>query len=177
MFLTMNIIKNQPGTRLPRERLKLGLIKYTFVNISSLTAGEKDLLNAFKSSTNMEISVDSHNEKYTHDLFYIAPIYHKKFSNLSKIIVLDIDLAFGASIKKVWREFSKFRKGQCIGLAPDLSPHYWYKLETWRQDNPDSKFGQPGPYQGFNTGVALYNLHCLRHSLKYNTYLEPEQVI
>ena len=37
MFLTMNIIKNQPGTRIQRERLKLGLIKYTFVSTHCTT--------------------------------------------------------------------------------------------------------------------------------------------
>ena len=40
------------------------------------------------------------NRKYTRDLFYIAPFYHKEMpEEIKKLIVLDIDLEFRFGIK------------------------------------------------------------------------------
>ena len=79
--------------------------------------------------------------------------------------------------RELWREFLSFSPGQCIGLAPDLSPHYWHRLDTYRKRKPDTELGRPGPStQGFNSGVALYDLECLRSSREYSDQLRPEQV-
>ena len=66
---------------------------------------------------------------------------------------------------------------QCIGLASDLSPHYRHRLARYRRDHPSTEAGLPGPgRQGFNTGVALYDLSCLRASEEYSAALDPGTV-
>ena len=66
---------------------------------------------------------------------------------------------------------------QCIGLASDLSPHYRHRLARYRRDHPSTEAGLPGPgRQGFNTGVALYDLGCLRASEEFSAALDPGQV-
>ena len=35
--------------------------------------------------------------RFDHDLFYVAPFYHKFFPDIDKIIVLDLDLEFRLS--------------------------------------------------------------------------------
>ena len=177
-FLTMNIIaKEDYHTRKRRKNLKLGRIRASYVDVTSLVSGEEELLSVFKANTDTDILNSPGNIKYFSTLFYIAPLYHKKFSALSRLVLLDTDLMFQSSIRDLWRQFLAFSPGQCIGLAPDLSPHYWHRLETLRGQRPDTDLGRPGPSsQGFNSGVALYDLSCLRDSQEYNEQLKPEQV-
>ena len=174
----MNIIaKEDYHARKRRKNLKLGRYRASYVNIDSLVSGEDELLSVFKANTDLDILNSPGNMKYFSTLFYIAPLYHKKFSELSRLVLLDTDLMFQSSIRDLWRQFLAFSPGQCIGLAPDLSPHYWHRLETLRGQRPDTDLGRPGPgYQGFNSGVALYDLSCLRDSREYNEHLKPEQV-
>ena len=149
----------------------------SFVDIEDLVRSEREIIKTMKDHTDMKIVTSQHNEKYSHDLFYLAPLYHKKFSRLERLVVLDIDLGILTSIQDLYSQFDQFGSGdQCIGLAPDLSPHYWHKLESFRADNPDTSLGQPGDRQGFNTGVALYHLHCLRQSPVFTDYTTPSEV-
>ena len=174
----MNIIaKEDYHARKRKKNLRLGRYRASFVNINSLVSGEDELLGVFKANTDPDILNSPGNGKYFNDLFYIAPLYHTKFSSLSRLVLLDTDLLFQSSILDLWRQFLEFSPGQCIGLAPDLSPHYWHRLETFRRLNPDTNLGRPGPTsQGFNSGVVLYDLSCLRDSQEYNEQLKPEQV-
>ena len=174
----MNIISMEDyHARKRKQNLRLGRYRASFVNINSLVSGEDELLRVFKANTDLDILNSPGNGKYIHDLFYIAPLLHKKFSALSRLVVLDTDLMFQSSILDLWRQFLAFSPGQCLGLAPDLSPHYWHRLEAFRRQEPDTELGRPGPgSQGFNTGVALYDLSCLRDSREYNEQLQPEQV-
>eukprot|EP00090_Calanus_glacialis_P035515 TRINITY_DN60619_c0_g1_i1.p1 TRINITY_DN60619_c0_g1~~TRINITY_DN60619_c0_g1_i1.p1 ORF type:complete len:215 (-),score=40.37 TRINITY_DN60619_c0_g1_i1:49-642(-) len=64
-----------------------------------------------------------------------------------------------------------------IGIGLDLSPHYSSFLNTtYYKHHPQSNLGKPGPTQGFNTGVVLYNLEAMRASHVYNSYLTVENV-
>ena len=173
----MNIIaKEDYHARKRKKNLRLGRYRASFVNINSLVSGEDELLSVFKANTDPDILNSPGNGKYFNDLFYIAPLYHTKFSSLSRLVLLDTDLLFQSSILDLWRQFLEFSPDQCIGLAPDLSPHYWHKLESFRADNPDTSLGQPGDRQGFNTGVALYHLECLRQSPLFADYTTPSEV-
>ena len=88
------------------------------------------------------------NTKYTHDLFFIAPFYHKEVTeDIGKLIVIDIDLEFRTDLRNLYRHFSKFSESEMIGLAPDLSPHYYQMSKTFRDHNPGTKIGAPGKYQ------------------------------
>merc|ERR1719195_459970 len=105
------------------------------------------------------------NTKYQHDLFFIAPFYHREVtSTISKLIVIDIDLEFRIDLLELHSLFSEFRAGECVGIGPDLSPHYRNMAAAYRSTHPGTRVGQPGRFQGFNSGVALYDLQCLRDS-------------
>ena len=161
-----------------KRKLRIPKVKMTFVDIKDITAGNEEFISEMKSMTDQAILSNKFNEKYFHDLFYLGPVYHKKFVNLEKMIFLDVDLIFQTDIKELERQFSKFdlSRGSCIGVGPDLSPHYLHKLKEYRSNNPETKFGDPGKFQGFNTGVTLYHLECLRNNALYNQYLQPGQV-
>ena len=45
-------------------------------------------------------------------------------------------------------------------------------MKKYRQQNPNTTIGEPGRYQGFNTGVVLYNLQRMRDNEKYNQYVD-----
>ena len=85
-----------------------------------------------------EIVCGNENSKYVNDLFYIAPLYHRKMNNLKKILFLDIDISVQHNIKKIWMQFQDMehnskveeegRRSKCIGLGLDLSPHYYHRL-------------------------------------------------
>ena len=88
------------------------------------------------------------NTKYTHDLFFIAPFYHKEVTEaINKLIVMDIDLEFRTDLLNLYRHFSIFQESELIGLAQDLSPHYHMMSKTFRDQNPGTKIGAPGKYQ------------------------------
>ena len=53
--------------------------------------------------------------KYTLDLFYILPFYHRVFpAGLTKLLVLDADLEVKCDLRKVWRHFAFFSESQVM---------------------------------------------------------------
>ena len=178
LFITMNLIQQDGYFQRKRsKRKRLSRVKFSYVDIEDLVRDERDLIKTMKAHTDMNIVTSQHNEKYSHDLFYLAPLYHKKFTRLARLLVLDIDLGILTSVQDLYDQFDQFGSGdECIGLAPDLSPHYWHKLESFRAANPDTSLGQPGPGQGLNSGVALYNLDCLRRSSLFAHFTTPAEV-
>ena len=178
LFLTMNVITEEGYFRKKRSKEKrVSRVKFSYVDIEEIVGGDRDIINTLKNNTDMNIVTSQHNEKYSHDLFYLAPLYPRKFSQLKKLMVLDIDLGILTSIQDLYSHFSRFSPGsQCMGLALDLSPHYWHKLERFRRENPNTELGKPGDLQGYNTGVALYDLTCLRQSPLFTNYSSPSQI-
>ena len=65
---------------------------------------------------------------------------------------------------------------KCIGLGLDLSPHYYHRLVDYMAEHPDTDLGSPGKLQGYNTGVVLFNLDCLRKSEFEKIHLQPKKV-
>jgi hypothetical protein len=59
-----------------------------------------------------------------------------------------------------------------IGVGPDLAPHYRIAFRHWRANHPGTPVGEPGPMQGFNTGVVLYDFDRMRDSVRYNEYVD-----
>merc|ERR1712025_1354140 len=103
-------------------------VGFIFVKSDDIIAKDRDSIQVMKSFMDKET-----NSKYHHDLFYLGPFYATAFSQLSKFIFLDLDLTFFTWVGNLWRIFSRFSEGQCIGLAPDLSPHYFGRLKGWRE--------------------------------------------
>ena len=50
--------------------------------------------------------------------------------------------------------------------------HTLLVLRRYRKENPNAEVGNPGRFQGFNTGVVLYNRQRMRENEKYNQYVE-----
>ena len=63
-----------------------------------------------------------------------------------------------------------------LGMSVDLSPHYYLNLQSFLRAEQSSALGRPGPSQGLNTGVVLYQLERMRNSEEYNKYLELESL-
>merc|ERR1719445_2151713 len=102
--------------------------------------------------------------KYVDKLFYLGPLYHKIFPTLGKLIFLDVDLDFYSDVKLLYSQFFKFSDSNLLGVGPDMSPHYRRNLEQFRAQHMNTIIGDPGHFQGFNTGVVLYNLERMRSS-------------
>ena len=116
-------------------------------------------------------------DRYTADLFYMAPIYHLAFTSLSSLIVIDsTDLDFHQDIATLHRQMMEVTKSKIIGIGLDLSPNYYVQLAEYRKLHPGSRLGYAGRLQGFNTGVVLYNLVAMRQSTLYNSYLTQNMV-
>ncbi len=86
--------------------------------------------------------------------------------------MLDVDLKFRIDISELFRQFENFGPDQMIGVGPDLAPHYRIAFRHYRALHPDTQVGEPGPMQGFNTGVVLFNFARIRENVKYNNYVD-----
>ena len=59
----------------------------------------------------------------------MAPFYHKIFPTLSKLIVTDVDVEFQCDPAELYDKFSEFSKDNIVGIANELSPHYYHMLQ------------------------------------------------
>ena len=59
-----------------------------------------------------------------------------------------------------------------------MQPVYRHTFWQYRQNNPGTRVGEPGPngLTGFNSGVLLLNLDKMRKSTLYNSKLNSESV-
>ena len=64
-------------------------------------------------------------DRFDDNMYYLAPFYHDIFPELDKLIMLDSDLEFKVDPANLYDEFSRFSEYQLIGIANDLSPHYY----------------------------------------------------
>ena len=161
-----------------RRRKGLPMIKVQYVDSEMIIKKNREFVNSLKGSTAQSSDHKSVLEdRYSADLFYMAPIYHLAFTGMNKLVMLDCtDLEFHADISDLSQQFRHFTTQHLIGIGLDLSPNYYHQLESYRKHHPDSKFGLAGKTQGFNTGVVLYNLKAMRQSTLYNSYLLPSMV-
>ena len=192
-FLTMNILSLKNEYKIEWIKVdKIGSLKMSIVDLEEIIKGDEDVIEALKENIDEslfdpEIVCGNENSKYVNDLFYIAPLYHSKMNSLKKILFLDIDISVQHNIKKIWMQFQDMEhnskveeegsSSKCIGLGLDLSPHYYHRLVDYIAEHPDTDLGSPGKLQGYNTGVVLFNLECLRKSKFEQIYLQPDKVI
>ena len=93
-------------------------------------------------------------DKYTHDLYYISPLYHLEFPpQLKRVIVTDLDLEFRIDLSELWGHFSKFSATELISIANDLHPHYFINTREYRETHPGTHVGSPGRFQVV-TGIS-----------------------
>ena len=109
-FLATSVIKNHY-----RLKQKFPVLAVEYVDIESITNRYRKQIDFLKKHFGYHhpegtyvMPVDGEGEqfvavpnlKYTRDLFYIAPFYHKEMpEEIKKLIVLDIDLEFRFGIK------------------------------------------------------------------------------
>ena len=75
-----------------------------------------------RANTDTDILNSPGNMKYLSSLIYIAPLYHKKFSALSRLVLLVTDLMFQSPIRDLWRQTLAFSPGQCsVSASPPTS--------------------------------------------------------
>ena len=151
------------------RRLKgMPRLKVSFVDVKDIIQTDVMFFEAMK---NNSLQANIPNASYTESLFYIAPIYHKAFTGLKRIIFLDSkDLEFRSDIGLLEQQFKKMSPTALIGIGPDLTPHYRIVLTDYIAQHPNTTLGLPGPFQGYNSGVVLYQLERMRRSSLYNQY-------
>jgi hypothetical protein len=156
-----------------RKLRGISKIKISFADCEEIVNLEKGIFTAMKRNSQQGHSRDG---SYTEDLFYIAPVYHRAFTGLDRIIFLDSkDLEFYSDIKLLEDQFN-FMDEAIIGVGLELTPHYRAIIRDFILKHPNTTLGLPGKMQGFNTGVVLYRLDKMRESVLYNQYVTPEGV-
>ena len=150
-------------------------VTWTFVDCEMIVTLERDFFTAMKRNSRQGLSGGG---SYSEDLFYIAPIYHRAFASLDRIIFLDSkDLEFRCDIALLDAQFEAMSETAVIGIGPDLTPHYRQQARVFRARHPDTRVGGPGPgAQGYNSGVVLYRLDRMRDSAVYNEFIAPRGV-
>ena len=54
---------------------------------------------------------------------------------------------FYIDISELFDHFDNFNEDQIMGVAVDLAPHYRVAFRKYREQNPDTKVGEPGRFQ------------------------------
>jgi len=122
----------------------------------------------------------SNHTYYKDPLFFFSLFLHRILpSNISRIIMLDIDLRFEHDIQDLYELFHEFNSTQIIGIARENQPVYRHLLWSYRQENPQTDVGSAPPHglPGLNSGVLLLDLDKLRQSILFNSYLEHPNLI
>ncbi|CAF0914541.1 unnamed protein product [Adineta steineri] len=117
---------------------------------------------------------------YKDPLFFLSPFLHQILpENISRVIMLDIDIRFDNDIQKLYKLFNQFNENQILGIARENQPVYRHLLWSYRHENPSTDIGNPPPFgiTGFNSGVLLLDLNKIRQSILFNSYLEHSFLI
>ena len=148
-------------------------LKISFVDIELIKDIDKPFIQTLKNGSQDKNKID----KYSADLFYIAPLYHRAFKNLDRLIFIDItDLHFYSDIAELAGEWRLLGEGgeAVMAVGRDMSPHYRKFLSDYLLEQPDSELGLPGgARQGLNTGVVIFGLQRMRDSPAYQHFLQP----
>lgn len=163
---------------------KFPLLRIEFVNLDFLASKYSRDINIMKQFFSQPISKYEEDgvrevngqlikmvstEKYSYDSFYTAPFLHREIpQEIKRLCVIDIDLEFRIDFKMLFDHFLKFTTSEILGIAQDLNPHYFLNTIAYRKKHPESGIGLPGRFQGFNSGVALFDLQKMRESQLYN---------
>eukprot|EP00090_Calanus_glacialis_P016733 TRINITY_DN26183_c0_g1_i1.p1 TRINITY_DN26183_c0_g1~~TRINITY_DN26183_c0_g1_i1.p1 ORF type:complete len:433 (-),score=76.24 TRINITY_DN26183_c0_g1_i1:15-1313(-) len=158
-----------------RRKKGLPLLAFSFVDTEDILDIDRDFVAALKKQ-NLNGN-DATKDKYAADLFYIAPLYHKAFQAIDRMIFMDsTDLVIVSDIKDLQDRFDNIEDDAVMEVGLDLSPHYRTHLSDYYLTDLLSELGMPGRYQGLNTGVVLFHLQKMRESKVYNDNLTPGKV-
>lgn len=116
---------------------------------------------------------------YGDSLFFLSIGMFKIFDpSVSRFILLDADLKFKSDIADLYSLFDKFNESNVMGIARDGQPVYRHSFWKYRNENPNTRVGEPPPHglTGFNSGVLLLDLEKMRNSKLYESLVTPEAV-
>ncbi|KAL3281059.1 hypothetical protein HHI36_004283 [Cryptolaemus montrouzieri] len=128
---------------------------------------------------------------YSDVLFFISLGLHRIAPKTQKrAILLDCDLYFKEDVALIFDEFKKFKSTALFGLAPELSPVYRHVLRHYRAKHNTTTFGDyyhwnktrapnaphSNGFQGYNSGVVLFNLEAIRNSEEFTLLLIKESL-
>lgn len=110
-------------------------------------------------------------------LWYLGLGLHRVF-RVRTMIVLDNDIRIESDIFKLYSMASLFPPTAVMGLAYELSPGFHFTLRRYREEHPDTRFGNPPPsgHPGYNGGVNVLHLENMRKSSKYAYFLSEAGV-
>jgi len=104
-------------------------------------------------------------------LFFLSIGLFQVFDpNIKRMILLDADLKFKQDIRHLYNLFDKFTEKNVIGIARDAQPVYRHLFWKYRQENPNTRVGNPPPngLTGFNSGVLLLEIEKMLSSKLYH---------
>ena len=158
------------------RRIKaLPRLSFSFVDADEILNIDRKFVSALKNQNLNDKDVSK--DKYAADLFYIAPLYHRAFQAMDKIIIMDsTDIIIVSDIKDLNDEFDNLEDDAIMEIGLDMSPHYRTQLGDYYKTDILSELGMPGRFQGLNTGVVLFHLEKMRRSKEYNQHITPEKV-
>ena len=61
--------------------------------------------------------------------------------------MLDADLRFETDVSELYNQFEKFNENQVMAVAKDMTPHYRFAFENYRNAHPYTLVGKPGILQ------------------------------
>ncbi|XP_065556459.1 xyloside xylosyltransferase 1-like [Artemia franciscana] len=170
-YIHINIITYEKEVSAFKEAVESGLtgsktITYDFISLDNIQKRFRRQIQLFQNYTTKKTE-----NKYKDISLHIRPLYSRIFA-YNQIAVLDIDMEFRCSFENLYKQFEKFNSHQILAMAYDQSPWYRYAFKNYRKQNNGTLIGEPYPgYQGFNTGVILFNLEKARQSKEYNYHL------
>ena len=144
-------------------------VTYQFIDTSQIVLRYSRMIIELMPRFSMPVS--SQTKKYQDELFVLALFYHRIFP-YKKLLVLDADLRFHIDIAELYNRFNDFNEKQIIGVAKDLTPHYRFAFEKYRDENPDTKIGEPGLFQ-----VTKFKNYCKNFKKKKNSVGNLESIL
>lgn len=67
-------------------------------------------------------------DRYNDDMYLLGAFYHRFFTNLPRIVILDVDMKFMVDPALLYKEFDNFQKENVIGVAQDQTASYYTQL-------------------------------------------------
>jgi lipopolysaccharide biosynthesis glycosyltransferase len=116
---------------------------------------------------------------YGDSLFFLSIGLFQVFDpNIKRMILLDADLKFKQDIRELYKLFENFTETNVIGIARDAQPVYRHLFWKYRQENPNTRVGNPPPngLTGFNSGVLLLDIEKMRDSKLYKELIVAKNV-
>ncbi|XP_065583315.1 xyloside xylosyltransferase 1-like, partial [Artemia franciscana] len=140
-------------------------ITYEFISLD-------DILQKFERNIKLSKNYTTGKYKRYHDATVHLRAFYPKIFPYKKIAILDVDVELRSPIQELYKQFENMNSHQIAALAYDQTPYYRKAFKGYRLQNKGTKIGCPSPgYQGFNTGVMLFDLEKTRKSMEFNNHL------